>query len=252
MIRLQLAQTRANRDKLERDYKRQLQLSERGLVSSEAIELTKYDLHAMRANHDLAALEFSYTEIRAPIDGIVAERFIKVGNNIVANAVTFRIADNDPLLAYLHVPEKDFSKIAPQQLARVQVDALGGAQFAARVVRVSPTVDSNTGTFKATLELDDPDKRLRPGMFGRFAVVYHNRLQALLIPRAALLDTGSGSVVYVIEDGVAARRAIKTGFTSKDMIEVLEGLEDGDHVVTVGQSGLKDGSQVEVVRVAQS
>ena len=250
-LRLQLREMKANRDKLEQDYERQLRLLERGLLSTEAAETLKYDLEAIRASYALAQLEYSYTEIRAPLDGVVAERLIKVGNTIQVNTPTFRISDNDPLIAYLHVPEKDYNKIGKDQPAKVVIDALGNSQFEAKVLRISPTVDAATGTFKATMEMIDPNGKLRPGMFGRFAVVYDNRPDALLIPRAALLDSGSGPIVFVVEDGTAIRKDVEIGFTNNDRVEILAGLTDGDEVVTIGQAGLKDGSQVEVIAPAE-
>ena len=154
-LRLELAQTEANLRKLERDYKRTLDLSERGLVSKSTAENLKYDLDALRAAYDSARLELSYTEIRAPIAGVVSARHIKVGNTIQPNDPTFTVTDLDPLLAYVHVPEKEFRKIAPGQAAEVVVDALGGDRFVGNISRISPTVDPQTGTFKARVEVDD-------------------------------------------------------------------------------------------------
>ncbi len=80
-----------------------------------------------------ARLELSYTEIRAPIAGVVSARHIKVGNTISPNDPTFRVTDLDPLVAYVHIPEKEFRKLAPGQTADVIVDALGGTRFAGTI-----------------------------------------------------------------------------------------------------------------------
>ena len=128
-LRLEVAQTEANLRKLERDYKRQLELSEKGLVAKGTAENAKFDLDALRAAYDRARLELSYTEIRAPINGVVSTRYIKLGNTIAQNAPTFRVTDLDPLVAYVHIPEKEFRKLAPRQTADVIVDALGGERF---------------------------------------------------------------------------------------------------------------------------
>ena len=141
-LRLDLAQTDANLRKLERDYNRTLDLSERGLVSKSTAENLKYDLDALRAAYASARLELSYTEIRAPISGVVSSRNIKVGNTIKPNDPTFTVTYLDPLLAYVHVPEKEFRKIAPGQVAEVVVDALGGERFVGNISRISPTVES--------------------------------------------------------------------------------------------------------------
>jgi membrane fusion protein (multidrug efflux system) len=246
-LRLELAQTDANLRKLERDYKRTLDLSERGLLSKSSAENLKYDLDALRAGYDRAKLELGYTEIRAPITGVVSARNIKVGNTIGPNDPTFTVTDLDPLIAYVHVPEKEFRKIAPGQTAEVVVDALGGERFVGNIERISPTVDPQTGTFKARVEVADQSRRLKPGMFARVNIVYERRQAALQLPRTAIVDADGEQSVYVVADGKAQQRTIRTGLSNAGWIEVLDGLEGGERVVTVGQAGLKTGTPVKIV-----
>jgi len=250
-LRLNVAQTEANLRKLERDYKRQLELSDRGLVAKGTAENAKFDLDALRASYDSARLELSYTEIRAPIRGVVSARHIKVGNTIKPNDPTFRVTDLDPLVAYVHIPEKEFQKIAPGQLADVVVDALGGAHFSGTISRISPTVDPQTGTFRARVEVPDSTRRLKPGMFGRFNIVYERRENALQLPRTAILDAdGEQSVYVVVAGGKAEQRRIATGLANSGWVEVLSGLKGDERIVVVGQAGLKTGTAVKVVEDA--
>jgi membrane fusion protein (multidrug efflux system) len=246
-LRLELAQTDANLKKLERDYKRTLDLSERGLLSKSSAENLKYDLDALRAGYDRAKLELGYTEIRAPIAGVVSARNIKVGNTIMPNDPTFTVTDLDPLIAYVHVPEKEFRKIAAGQAAEVVVDALGGERFVGNIERISPTVDPQTGTFRARVEVADQSRRLKPGMFARVNIVYERREAALQLPRTAILDADGQQSVYVVDGGKAQQRVIRTGLTNNGWIEVLDGLEGNERVVTVGQAGLKSGTPVKIV-----
>ncbi len=246
-LRLTLAQTDANLRKLERDYKRTLDLSEKGLVPKSTAENTKYDLDALRAGYDSARLELSYTEIRAPINGVISARKIKVGNTIGPNEPTFTVTDLDPLLAYVHVPEKEFRKIAPGQNAEVIVDALVGSRFVGTISRISPTVDPQTGTFRARVEVPDPTRTLKPGMFARVNIVYERRQDALQLPRTAILDADGQQSVFVIASGKAEQRTIKTGLSNGGWIEVLDGLKGTEQVVTVGQAGLKTGTLVKIV-----
>jgi membrane fusion protein (multidrug efflux system) len=246
-LRLDVAQTEANLRKLERDYNRQLELSQKGLVAKGTAENAKFDLDALRAAYDSGRLELSYTEIRAPIDGVVSARYIKLGNTIAQNAPTFRVTDLDPLVAYVHIPEKEFRKLAPQQTAEIVVDALGGDRFAGAISRISPTVDPKTGTFRARVEVPDPSRRLKPGMFGRVNIVYERREDALQLPRAAIVDADGEQSVFVVEDGKAAQRPVRTGLASNGWVEVVEGLDGTEKVVVVGQGGLKTGTAVKVV-----
>ena len=246
-LRLTLAQIEANLRKQERDYKRQLDLSEKGLVAKGTAENSKFDLDALRASYDSARLELSYTEIRAPIDGVVSARHIKLGNTIKEIDPTFRITDLDPLVAYVHIPEKEFRKLAPGQNADVIVDALGGEHYVGTISRISPTVDPQTGTFRARVEVPDKSRRVKPGMFARVNIVYDRRPDTLQLPRTAILDADGQQSVYVVANGKAQQRVIRTGLANGGWIEVLDGLQGNERVVTVGQAGLKTGTPVKVV-----
>jgi membrane fusion protein (multidrug efflux system) len=246
-LRLEVAQTEANLRKLERDYKRQLELSQKGLVAQGTAENAKFDLDALRAAYDRARLELGYTEIRAPIDGVVSARHIKVGNTIAPNDPTFRVTNLDPLLAYVHIPEKEFRKLAPSQTAEVVVDALGGERFTGVISRISPTVDPKTGTFRARVEVQDPTRRLKPGMFARVNIVYERREDALQLPRSSIVDADGTQSVFVVADGKAAQKPVQTGLANNGWIEVTGGLQGDEQVVVVGQGGLKTGTAVKVV-----
>jgi len=246
-LRLEVAQIDANLRKLERDYNRQLELSQKGLVAKGTAENAKFDLEALKASYDSARLELSYTQIRAPISGVVSARHIKVGNTINPNDPTFRVTNLDPLIAYVHVPEKEFRKIAARQPAEIVVDALGGERFAGTIARISPTVDPETGTFRAEVEVPDPSRRLKPGMFARVNIVYERRDDALQLPRNAILDADGEQSVFVVVNGKAEQRRIRTGLANNGWLEVLEGLKGDERVVTVGQAGLKTDTVVKVV-----
>lgn len=245
-LRLEAAQARAQLSKLERDYKRNVELQQRGLVAVSAFENLRYEVEAARAAYDLTALQLSYTDIRAPIDGVVAERFVKAGNTLNPNEKVFRIADLSPLVAHVHVPESELWKLHAGQVAGAQVDAAGGV-FQSVIRRISPVVDSNTGTFKVTLELRDPNHRLKPGMFARVEIVHERRANVVRIPRAALLEDDGNPRVFVVQAGKAVSRAVVLGLTNGPLAEVVSGVAAGDAVVVVGQGTLKEGSPVRVV-----
>lgn len=251
-LRLEMERARANLRKLEQEYDRNVKLFEKGLVSSGAFEDLKFELEALRAVYRLAQLEYDYTQIRAPIDGVVVERHIKLGNTITANSPAFRVTALDPLIAYLHIPEREFRRLEPGQPAELRLDAIPGRRFNAEVQRVSPVVDPLTGTFKVTMEVPDPAGQLKPGMFGRFNIVWDSRRNVLLVPRVAIVDDDVSDSVFVIINGKVERRSVITGYTSGDRVEILEGLTGDEEIVVVGQSGLRDGSRVEVVRRAAS
>jgi membrane fusion protein, multidrug efflux system len=251
-LRLQAAQTRAALAKAERDFNRQVELHEKGLVSAGAFEGLKYDLDNHRAANDIASLSLSYSEIRAPFAGIVSERHVKLGQEIAIGVSMFRVTDPTPLKAAVFVPERELARLKPGQAASIAVDALAGRSFPAIVKLVAPTVDSATATFKVTLEVNDPKGDLKPGMFSRVGIVFERRAEAMTIPRIALLDTDGASNVFVVNAGKAEQRAIKTGLSNAGKVEVIEGLAGTEQVVVVGQNGLKDGNPVRVVSLEQT
>lgn len=251
-LRFEMQQAAANLQKLQRDYQRNLDLRERNLISAGDFEKIQYEMEALQATHDLSRLELSYTEIRAPIDGVVSQRFIKLGNTIEINTPTFHVTSLEPLVSYLHVPEREYRRIAAAQTATLRVDALQGTEFAGTVARISPIVDPATGTFKATIEVYDETRRLKPGMFARISIVYDMHADALQIPRSAIVEEAGESAIFVVDDDTAHRRVVTTGYTENGRIEIVEGLDDDETFVLVGQAGLKEGSKVSVINAASA
>lgn len=251
-LRLELMQSEANLRKAQRDYQRNVDLKDRSLISTGDFERIKYEMDALEATYNLAKLELSYTEIRAPIDGVIAERFVKVGNTIAVNAITFQVTSLEPLIAYLHIPEREYRRIARGQTAVIAVDALQGSEFQATVARISPVIDPGTGTFKITVEVSDPTRRLKPGMFGRINIVYDMHPQALQVPRSAIIDEAGETSVFVVEDAKAVRRIITTGYANNGNIEIVAGLTGSEKIVVVGQTGLRDGSKVSIINAVET
>lgn len=246
-LRLEATQAGAELAKLERDYRRQVELNQKGLVAAGTFESLRYDLESLRARHEMAELQLSYTEIRAPFAGLIATRQIKLGQTVQPNAALFRITDPSPLKAHVFVPERELRRLKPGQTASVHVDAVPGKNFLAKVTLVSPTIDIRTATFKTTVEIDDTSGELRPGMFARVGIVFERKQQALQIPRVALVETDGERSVFVVQDGVARQKSVDTGLSDAGNVEITEGLAGDEQIVIVGQSGLKDGNKVRVV-----
>ncbi len=246
-ISVQLAQSRASLNKMENNYNRNIDLHEKKLVSTEVFQQVKYEYEHQKAAYDLAKLDLDYTSIRTPISGVVAERSVKVGNMILPNQSTFRVTGLNPLIAVLHVPERQLGKLRVGQRALLTVDAMDNENFNGRIKRISPVVDPATGTVKITVETKDRTGRLRPGMFARIKIIYDVHSDILLAPKDAIMSEDRESAVYVVRDSVAYRQTVAVGYTNTTHIEILEGLEPGDTVVTTGKGSLKDSTRVEIV-----
>lgn len=243
-LKLEVRRARANLDKLEQEYRRNRELLERNLVSEDTVQRQRHELASLRASLELSELQLSYTRIRAPIDGVVSERLIKAGNMVSQNEVLFRITDFDPLLARMHVPERELGRLAPGQPAHLTVDALPGEDFKGHVDRISPVVDPESGTFRVTVRIETGLDRLKPGMFGRLRIIHETRDGAVLVPTEALMHDDGKASLFVVEDGTAKRRTVTTGYREDDRTEIREGVAPGEQVVVVGQATLKDGARV--------
>jgi membrane fusion protein (multidrug efflux system) len=256
-LRLEVALSEATMRKLERDYNRNLELQQKGLVSATAIDNLKYELEAAKATWDLARLQLSYCDIRSPIDGTVTQRLdvVKVGNTVTpvggviesADSSLFVVEDLETLMLRVNVPERELAKLSVGQPAELTFDAVPGRAFRGQISLISPYVNADTATFSVRIRVTETAGLLRPGMFARIAIVYERKLDALQIPRTALLDTEGPPKVFVVKDGKAQERAVKLGLSNGAWIEVTEGLADGDKVVVVGQGAVKPGAAVRVV-----
>ncbi len=244
--RLALAQSEAQMRKLENSYQRAQKLVQQQLVSAADVDQLRFDLENARAQYRMATLELSYTTVVAPISGVVASRDIKPGNFVQINSPIIRIVDSGQLEATLNVPEREIAKLKPGQTVELAADALPGHAFAGTVDRVSPVVDTGTGTFRVVTTFSGEDA-LQAGMFGRLSINYDQRADALVVPRTALLEDGGVPAVYVVRDGKALRAELKLGYDDAGWIEVRDGLKQGDEVVVAGKAALREGSVVQVI-----
>lgn len=246
---LQVEQTAAQMHKLENNYARSSQLAQQKLVSASDHDQIRYDLENLRAAHRMARLELSYANVTAPISGVVASRSIKTGNFVQINTPIFRIVDVSHLEATLNVPERELATLKAGLPVQLQVDALPGQTFTGSVDRVSPVVDSGSGTFRVVCSFDGGGV-LQPGMFGRIGIAYDQRNNALVVPRAALLDGEADQAVYVVRDGKVARTTVKLGYLDGAWAEIREGVKEGEQVVVAGKAALRDGTVVQVLAQA--
>ncbi len=273
----ELAQVEAKLEELANDYQRNKELYQNKLVSVEAYESVKYEYQTQKSIYDLKLLNLNYTEIKAPISGTVSERLIKVGNMVTINQPTFRVTDFDPLLAVLHVPEKELIKLRVGFPAELTADAVPDEKFSASILRISPIISAQTGTFKVTVGVSDKTRKLKPGMFTRVNIVYDMHEDTLLVPKDAILTEDIETAVFVVKEKVedqsdnkenseleaqsdadsapeesaksliVSKQNVTTGYINSTHVEILSGVKLGDIVVTTGLSSLKDGAKVKVV-----
>jgi membrane fusion protein (multidrug efflux system) len=245
--RLEVARNEAMLRKLEAEFARSTELFERKLVAEDAHERIRYDLATQRAAWEIAKLQLSYTEIRAPINGVVARRMVKKGNLIKINDALFEIVDIARLEAVLNVPERELRNMSAGQPVQLLVDAAPGSAFDGAIDRVSPVVDPTSGTFRVVCAFSEASGVLKPGMFGRIEVSFDERANALVVPREAVIEGEGDVAVFLDRDGTAIRTPIQPGHINAQSVEVLSGLAEGDRVVTKGKVSLRDGSRISIL-----
>jgi len=243
-LKLEMDRAGAEYRRSRQEYERNLRLLDLGLVAPGTFDDLKYETEALKAAYDIASLNHDYTLIKAPIDGIIAERLVKTGNHLRQNQKLFVVTNPSQLLLKLYVPQQNMGRFGAGQIAEIKTDALGSQSFKATVERISPRIDEATGTFRVTLRILDHTGVLRPGMFARVAVVYDVHSDAVMVPAEAILEEDIEKSVFVVEDGVAQRKVVVTGITDENLVEILDGVSDEDTVVVVGQGGLRDGTPV--------
>lgn len=247
--RIESERAKSTLDRLNNEYNRNKELFEKSLISAEVYENSRYEYESQKSAYELAQLNYNYTTIKSPISGVISERFIKVGNMIGTDQQVFKVTDFDPIQANLFIPEHERYKMKKGQRTELIADAIPGKVFTGKIERISPTIDPLTGTFRVTVYLDDEEDLLRPGMFGRVKIVYDTRTNTKMIPKAAIISEDETKSVFVIKDSLAFRKIIQTGYVNGVNIEVLEGLEEGEIVVTTGQGSLTDSTRVNVIRL---
>jgi len=287
----------------ERDHERNVAISQGGpdspgLISSKDLDASKLALD--RARSDLATaelalerakveqanganavvraevavsraeLELSYTEVVAPVAGVVAERNIKLGDTVSNAAAAFTLTDLTRLRAVFHRPQRELRMFAAgfapgaagdshgesssAELSIVATaEALPGKTFAGRIERVAPTIDAASGNFRVTARLetnptDGGAGRLLPGMLVRLEIVTDRRADALVAPKRAIRREGDRSTIQVVRNGLAHSIEVAEGFGDDAWVEVQpradERLDVGDLVVVVGNRDLEEGAEV--------
>lgn len=194
-----------------------------------------------------STIQMEYAEVLAPIDGVITERLVEAGDRVNSNQEVFSIEEFPPLWARIFVPERQLPELRVGQEAKIIVETYPDEEFLSQIKMISPTIDATSGTVKVTLEMQEA-KRLRPGMFGTVYIATETREAAVVIPKRALLRERDANRVFVITpNNLVEKRDVILGFTEENRVEIAEGIQPGEAVVTVGQEGLADGYAVNIL-----
>ncbi len=231
----------------EKEWNRAEELLKKNIVSTKEFDDARLRFENAKHAKARAAYELEKTRIVAPFSGIVTERNVQVGETVTPGKPVVTVADFDPLVARFRVPETEVGTIRVGLPVTLEIPSGEHPNQEAKVSLVSPVIDQGTGTVKLTTYLKNPGAALRPGTFVRARVVAATHESALTIPKRALITEDDSYHVFVMASDTTARVEVKPGITDGQYLEILEGLNLDDLVITVGQGGLKTGDKVKVV-----
>jgi len=250
----QVAQAKAEMSIAEANHKRNQDLVAQNFISKRTVDESAAALEVAKAKYELAVATQQRLRIVAPFDGVTGLKQVSVGDYLKDGADIVNIEDIDAVLVDFRLPERFQSKIQSGQKAQLSVDALPGKPFTALVQAVDPLIDANGRSVGIRGCIDNRQRQLRPGMFARVNTVFGVRENALTVPEEAIVPQGGKAFVVKVVPGdkpdtlVAQRVAVKTGVRQPGKVEITEGLEADDTVVTAGHQRLqKDGTPVRVI-----
>lgn len=231
--------------------KRRLLARNREMLAGELISRQEFDdvdsaWKMAEAERDLARIALEETRIRAPFAGRITERKIVIGQQVAISAPAFTLGDFEPLRVRVNLPEAVARKVSAGQRVLVSPEGMNEA-LEAEVERVSPVVDPATSTVRLTLLLDDSDKLAQVGGFAKIRITTDSHHDALSIPKLALVEEGALRSVFIAAADTVRKVEIRTGLYDETHVEILEGLHDGDYIVTIGQGGLRTGSLIKAL-----
>jgi membrane fusion protein (multidrug efflux system) len=246
-LELALTMAQSTLDKSQADFTRTEELNRSHLISQDAYDQARYALDQARIARDQAKVNLEKATITAPIEGVIAQRLVRQGDLVKPQQQLFTLVNLGAMKASLFVPEKNIRSVQVDAPVRVRSDAYPDRAFRGRVERVSPVADPATGTFKVTVALENPSSILRPGMFLSTSIVVDTHAQALVIPKKCLVFEGESPMVFLVKEDKAHKVPVTPGLSDSMNVEILKGVSATDRVVTIGQSGLKEGSPVKVL-----
>jgi membrane fusion protein (multidrug efflux system) len=206
-------------------------------------------LSAAEAQLGLAKLALRNASVAAPFDGLVARRFVSAGDHVSEGEKLFDLVALDPIEVEFHLTERDSARVAIGDKVDVRVTPYPDEVFHATVHVVSPRIDPATRTLRVKARVENPERKLRPGLFARTDLGVAVRERVPMIPEQAVLQRSDGSVVFVVRDGNRAqRRQVKLGVFRDGLAEVVDGIAVGEQVIVRGSSRLVDGSVIDLRR----
>lgn len=242
----ELQQARANLTLAKTKYDRAVDLAGRNFISNQAKDEAKGNLDIAQASVALVEAKLAKMELKAPFAGIIGLRGVSVGDYVKEGADLVNLEAIDPLKVDFRVPETFLTQVHVGQPVKVSLDALPGNAYDGKVIALNPLVDAAGRAIVIRAQVRNQNTALRPGMFARVTLITRAEKDALVLPEEALVPQGTEQYLFRVIDGKAARVKVETGQRRDGKVEIVAGVEQGDVVVSAGQSRLRDGATVRI------
>ncbi len=240
-------------EKAQHDYDRAKYLFEKGAISEEELEHAQFALDnalgkLANAEGSVAAADSKVggTTVTTPRTGIVQKRYYQEGYYAKVGTALFNIADISILRAKIDVPEGFISSIAVGGRVECVIPSMDNLRVVGTITRISPVAVQPSRTFEAEVTVNNADGKLRGGIYADAILTALPKTNVLTVPLSAIVMRDDQRTVYVVEDGIAVRKVLKTGYIGDDIVEVLDGITEQDVIITGGLNKVREGSKVKI------
>jgi len=232
---------------------RTLKLMEQGATREELV-MAKEHAEALKAQYELAKLQFSYTTIEAPMEGIVADILVDQGNLVGQTTPILVIVQDNPIIIEVPVPEKHYNDIMINRNSIIAYLTTGSGEnaysYQGTISNVSAVIDPRSRTFTVEIMVDNSTGSLRPGMYVNVELVVEHFDNALLLPKSAILNYDGTAHVFLVQEQsnpVAVLKRIEVGISDDSIVQILAGLNGTEKVISQGNAFLEDGQEVRII-----
>jgi membrane fusion protein, multidrug efflux system len=243
-------QARAELALSEANHKRTTELAQRNFVSPAALDQALSQLKIQQAKLQLVEARLAKLDLRAPFAGVLGLRNVSVGDFVKDGAELVVLEDNSSMKVDLRLPERLVGRLKKGQELSIQIDALPGKKYAAKIDAIDVQVEPNGRSLLARARVNNPDGQLRSGMFARAQVVLDERPQALVVPEEAIVPSGNDLIVIKVDQGKAQRIKVKAGIRKDGKVELADPgtIAEGDQIVVAGQMRVqREGQEVRII-----
>lgn len=241
----ELARAEALRAQSKASYDRVKSVVDQGAGAPQDLDDAAASLKVAEANLDLAKARFAKTRIVAPFDGAIGARRVSVGTFLRPGQPITELANIDEIRVTFSAPERFIAKLSQGATVTVSTPTYAGFELKGTIIVIEPVIDLTTRSARVVARVQNVGRKFRPGMSANVSAVLSERPKALTIPNEAVFGSGNQSFVFVVKaDSTVARAPLTLGTRFADVVEVLEGLKEGDIVVRAGHQKLFDGGKV--------